>query len=141
MVSHLHAMKASRAISLILVGFLIGAAVSWFAVRYQYSKWATSFAASDTLPNLSDAYRTLEALRTGDTNEAIEMLEVRLDFEIIALSALASEETDAEKRGGYIRALAHIRDYRAAHPRKTDSPDIDQGVADALGSVAKETNN
>jgi hypothetical protein len=132
-------MKTSRAILLILLGLVIGATVVWYAARHQYSKWATSFAAAQTLPNLGDAYRALQALRTGDTNEAIEMLEFRLDGEIVVLSALASEETDAKMRASYVRALTRVRDYRAAHPRKTDSLEIDQGVADALASASKET--
>jgi hypothetical protein len=132
-------MKTFRTALLVVVGLVIGATAGWFAAVHQYSKWATSFATADTLPNLGDAYRALQSLRTGDTNEAIEMLEFRLDSEIIALSALASEETDAKKRAGYIRALTRVRDYRAAHPRKTDTPEIDQGVAEAFAWVSRET--
>ncbi|MEI8291021.1 MAG: hypothetical protein WCH99_16270 [Verrucomicrobiota bacterium] len=131
-------MKKSHSFLLVVVALVMGATAGWFAAGHQYSKWATSFAAADTLPNLGDEYRALQSLRTGDTNGAIEMLEFRLDSEIVALSALAAEETDAKKRASYIRALIRIRDYRVAHPRKTDAPEIDQGVANAFAWVSKE---
>jgi hypothetical protein len=68
-----------------------------------------------------------------------ELLESRLDGELIALGNLAAEETDEKKRASYIGALMRVRDYRVAHPRKTNSPEIDQSVADVLASSIGET--
>ncbi len=131
-------MKTYRPVFLIVIGLVIGAFAGWFTARHQFSKWATSFAAAETLPNLGDAHRALLALRRGDTNGVIEMLELRLDSEVIALSTLASDEADAKKRAGYMRALRRVRDYRATHPRKTDSPEIDRHVAASLASTGNE---
>jgi hypothetical protein len=130
-------MKSPRPVFLIATGLIIGAIAGWYAAERQFSKWTTSFAIADTLPNLADAYQALQALRSGDTNEVIETLEMRLDSGIITLRALALEEANAKKHAGYMRALERVRDYRTKHPRKTDSPETDQLVADALASISK----
>jgi hypothetical protein len=77
-------------------------------------------------------------MRSGNTNEALKQMESRLDDEIIALSALVPEQADPKKQAGYIRALKRVREYRAAHPWKSDSPEVNQEVAEALASIPEQ---
>jgi len=147
-------MKVIHPAILVCLGFLLGAPSGWFAGRGQISV-RSDHPASTTNPGagidaptaspvnpsplveLGDALRPLQAIRKGDIAEATEWLESRLDGQVIELSGLVPEEADQKKRAGYLRALTRVRDYRTAYPRKSDSPDLDRGVADALSTVEK----
>ena len=128
-------MKKSYIILFIALALVFGAAGGWFAADYRYGQWVSEFASAGTLGDLAEACRALESARSGDTNIALETLESRLDMAVIQLAAQGRETTDSKKREGYVRALARVRAYRATYPRKTDSPEIDDAVAQAL-SVA-----
>jgi hypothetical protein len=128
-------MKKSHVILFVSLSLIFGAVGGWFAAGYRYGQWANNFASSATLGDLGEAYSALQSARAGDTNIAVEMLESRLDVAIIDLAAKVRETADSKKRDGYLRALARARDYRAVHPRTTDSPEFDGAVAQAL-SVA-----
>jgi hypothetical protein len=128
-------MKKSYVILFVALALIFGAGGGWFAAGYRYGQWANDFASAGTLGDLGEACRALESARSGDTNIALETLESRLDMAIIGWAAQVRETTDSKKREGYVRALARVHAYRTAHPRRTDSPEIDGAVAQAL-SVA-----
>jgi hypothetical protein len=127
-------MKTLGPFVIVVCCLVIGGVVGWFTAAH-------SFATATTLSEAGDSYHTLKVLRSGNTNEAIELLESSLDDQTIALGQIASSEPDAKKRAAYLRALTRIRSYRSAYPRKTDSPEIDKSVAAALAAApAKITN-
>jgi hypothetical protein len=96
---------------------------------------AHSSAPANALSEAGESYDALKALRSGNTNEAIELLESRLDIQTIKLRGLATSEPDTKKRAAHLRALYRIREYRSKFPRKTDSPELDKSVAEALSSA------
>jgi hypothetical protein len=129
-------MKRFSFVLWLVIGLLIGGTAGWFAAGRYYSRWAQQFVSAGALPELGDAYHPLKALRAGDTNEAIDLLEIQLDGAIIQLSAMVPEERDEKMKAAYVRALTRVREYRAAYPRKTGIADLDEGVVDALSSFA-----
>ena len=91
-----------------------------------------------TLSNLGDAYAALQAIRNGNTNEAIELLETRLDNEVLIARLLVEEQNNQTNRAAYIRLLKKVREYRTAHPRKIGTMEIDQSVGEALTSLSQQ---
>jgi hypothetical protein len=129
-------MKRFSFILWLVIGLIIGGLSGWFIAGRQYGRWAEGFVTAGALPELGDAYHPLKALRAGDTNEALDLLEMQLDGAIIQLSSVLPLQKDEKMKAAYVRALTRARDYRATYPRKSGSAELDEGVAEALSSVA-----
>jgi hypothetical protein len=99
---------------------------------------STQAAYADALLGVAEPFEVLRDLRAGDTTNAIETLENRLDGGIIGLSAVLPEQRDPKKRAAYVRLLRNVRDYRAAHPWKSASPEVQEAVANALAGIPNE---
>ena len=87
-------------------------------------------AAKDTLTQSRDASTAvalLQRLRTGRTNEVIEVLEITLDGALTGLASSPQEIGEAQ-----IKTLQLARDYRAKYPRKQS-----EGVAKAFELLDK----
>lgn len=71
----------------------------------------------------------LENLRANRFGRALESLEQGLDVSVVMLKAIATR-VDSAERGQVLEALRGIRDYRRAHPRRTeeDLSKFDQDV-------------
>lgn len=85
----------------------------------------------------SKAADLLNALRAGNTHEAIETLESELDTQIMYIGAVTELTAVSERDEQWLSRIRCLRDYRAKHPRKSD-PTIDEQVAHYLSLV--ETN-
>jgi len=120
---------------LLCIGLLILLLSTASVAKQRMEKWSANYAGRGTLFNLGEAYTVLQAIRSGDTNEAIELLESRLDLEVVIASSLVDEQTNQKNRAAYVRLLKKVRDYRIAHPRKTGSAQLDQSVEEALSSI------
>jgi hypothetical protein len=100
---------------------------------------STQAAYAHAFLSAGDPFEILRDLRAGDTTNAIETLENRLDGGIIELSAALPEQRDQKKRAAYVRLLKKVRDYRAAHPWKSASPEVQGAVAKALAEIPDES--
>ena len=100
---------------------------------------STQATCADAFLSAAEPFETLRDLRAGNPAHAIETLESRLDGGIIMLSAVLPEERDQKMRAAYVRLLKKVRDYRAAHPWKSDSPEVQEAVAKALAEIPDES--
>jgi hypothetical protein len=80
--------------------------------------------------DIAMSVRILQALRSGHTNEAISLLETRLDGALIGYDVLP--HTPAMDK-----LVRYAKDYREQYPHKSSSPDVDTGVARAFNSVSQ----
>ncbi len=88
--------------------------------------------AMTTTMQTADAATTLlilQRLRDGNSREAIDLLESRLDGSLIALSASLNAMPRAKRPPQSLELLRQVRDYRERYPRHTENPDIDKQVA------------
>lgn len=69
----------------------------------------------------------LERLRTGQTNEVIELLESGLDGALIGIANHPKDVSDVQ-----VGALEMARAYRERYPRRKGSPDVSAAVARAF---------
>ena len=78
--------------------------------------------------------KVLEYLRSGQTNEALRLLESRLD------GALASfgHSADPEVLERYVRILQNAKAYRMKYPHKSAEPIIDAAIQRAFESLPKK---
>ncbi len=127
-------MKAANLATLVIGALAYGACGC--ACRHDAAlQLATQAAYADAFLRVAEPFETLGDLREGNTNNAIEVLENRLDGGIIGLSSALPEQSDPKKRAAYVRLLKRVRDYRAAHPWKSDSPEVQEAVAKALAGI------
>lgn len=125
-------MKRMRPLLIVLLTLLAGWAIGSYGSDHYYDKWIKRYLARNAHNGVSDRLTTLNALRTGDTNQAAELLESQLDVQIMALGAILQETPAAQRPAADLQLLNQLRDYRAAHPRQTSQTKIDQKVAGVL---------
>jgi len=85
------------------------------------------FSAMERQRSATDAsfdVRVLTDLRSGKTNEAIKLLETRLDGSVMTFSY------DHDPK--YYKLLNGVKEYRSKYPHKSGSPVIDAAVARAF---------
>lgn len=130
-------MKKSITILLPIATLAIGLVGGWFASAHSYNRWIEWYMKTSEYNNLSQKCRVLTQLRAGKTNDAVDILEVTMDGNIIGLGAFVRDLPPDEHRAAEMKLLATVRDYRAAHPwHSQESPDVDKGVAEAFALVS-----
>jgi hypothetical protein len=75
----------------------------------------------------------LDALRTGETAKATEMLETMLDGDLVTLSVLPEDSLDPSMKQAVAKAAA----YRARHPYKSSEPIVAEAISRVLAQHAK----
>jgi hypothetical protein len=128
-------MKNIRPLLLLLIALLAGWAIGLYSTQHFYDKWIRRYQTHSALDGVNDRLTALTALRAGDTNGTAELLESQLDGQVMALGAMLQTMPDGQLQPRDLRLLAQLRDYRAAHPRKTGEPEIDQIIANVLSST------
>ena len=79
------------------------------------------------------------ALREGRTTNAIELLEGRLDTDIIGFAASYREMPEAEREWLGLHSLSEARWYRDKFPHKHRYQNVDDSVAQAFQLLPKKS--
>jgi hypothetical protein len=113
----------------LVLGVVAGAAVVWGfgtnAVMHNNALAAAAGVGSKTY--------MLNALRTGETAKATEMLESLLDGDLVTLSVLPEDSFDQHMKSAVAKAAA----YRAQYPYKSNEPIVAEAVSRVLTQHAK----
>ncbi len=125
-------MKKMRPFLFVVLALLAGWAIGSYTSDHFYNKWIKRYQARNAHDGVSDRLAALKALRAGDTNQVAELLESQLDAQILLLGTVLQDMPAAQRPAADFQILSQLRDYRAAHPRKTNRPEIDQKVAGTL---------
>lgn len=75
----------------------------------------------------------LDSLRSGRTNDALQLLETRLNGALITFGVSPASERDAK----YDKILKMAKEYRSKYPHKSGISEIDTGVARAFDSLPR----
>ena len=103
-----------------------------------FNDYSNSSLAQQHTADLGVMTAVLLRLRDGRTNEAVKLLETRLDSDAVGLWASYNElPPDLREKVG-LKSLEYARDYCAKYPRKR-SPESDQAVARAFALVGKNS--
>ena len=125
-------MKKSRPYLFAFVALLLGwVGGSTYSSRF-YDHSIERFQLHAAHGDASARLATLQALRSGETNQAAELLEGQLDAQVILLGTLLAAQPVAQRPATEFQLLTQIRDYRRTHPRQSAQPATDQTVAGFL---------
>jgi hypothetical protein len=101
-------------------------------ILQRFNDYSTASRALQNSADLSVTLAVLQRLRDGRTNQAYELLEGRLDSDIIGfVSSYRLLPASAREQPGLV-ILGEARDYRAKFPFRHRYPNVDAGVADAF---------
>jgi hypothetical protein len=115
------------------VVFLVGAVLGVVGGGYGGYRLGTSRILNECLVKDAKAVRshavTLKHLRAGEGDRAVELLEAHLDDDLIVFDPWEpyrglTGETISEIK----KAIHESKEYRLAHPRKSDRPHVDKMV-------------
>ena len=100
-------------------------------ILQRFNDYTTASLASRHYADLGVTLAILQRLRDGRTNDAYELLEGRLDTDIVGFVFSYRELPASAKEQPGLKVLGFARDYRAKFPFKHRSPIVDEAVADA----------
>lgn len=121
-------------ILIFLFGVVIGAVATYFFVT---EKFLNPIVYGGALNHAAAYTRALTYFRDGKTEEALNILELKLDGELITFLNFDSGEPRITSQ--QYRIFSQIADYRKKYPRKTEHPEIDSTVNKVLSMPAPTT--
>jgi hypothetical protein len=98
----------------------------------RFNDYMNASLASQHYSDLGVTLAILQRLRDGRTNQAYELLEGRLDTDIVGFVRSYRELPVSAREQPGLKALGWTRDYRTKYPFKHRYPEVDEGVADAF---------
>lgn len=120
--------------SFLILVFFIGAVTGGWTVATITDRASGADVFARSASEIGTLVGALQSLRKSNGQEAIDILEMQLDYHLVDLNEVA--KTPAPKRDPRIvQALTVAKSYRARHPRVTPHPTIDDAVNRALESV------
>jgi hypothetical protein len=123
-----------------IVCFLGGMLVGGVLVYFVFDKKLLSPIIYDGAIARAGAYhRTLLDIREGKTNDAINLLEMRLDGELITF--FNYDRNQPKINPSQFKIISRIATYRQVHPRKTESQEVDAAVQKVLAMPAPQSSS
>ena len=119
-----------------LAGGIVGAALVVSYVAWNFSAGFFGHPEVGAARVVQTVY-SLTELREGKADEAVKLLELQLDVDILPL-VQATDSDHAEGTDVVTYAIEVARDYRLDHPRTTDDPEYDRAVSHALDEASAQ---
>ena len=113
----------------------VGGVAVWWCVFWLQGEWAEREAFVHPSAEVSRSVTMLERLHAGETESAMDTLEMSLDSGLIGLSLYKTNEFPSAQNNLIQVTLQRAKDYRSRHPRTNDSPEVAAAIAKALDNV------
>ena len=111
-------MSKKRALLFTAIALVLGLVVGGYATSRWYQRYICRLSANTVALQLAQDTYVLQHFRTGDTNMAIDFLEIDLDGQVAAEKTLLEEIPKSQQNRGDIQYLESAEAYRQAHPPK-----------------------
>ena len=134
-------MSKRAAIILAVVTLLVGIVAGGWAVADFYGHFTMRLILGQLTAEASTTTATLKRLRAGNTTNTVELLEIKLDGDLIGLGAMLTDTLELKSDPQYIKTLQMVRDYRTQFPRKSGSPEVDAGADKEFDLLNGQTNH
>ena len=109
-------MSKKRAFLFAVITLIVGLVAGGYATSKWYQRFLYRFCADGSAAELGKDHSVLHYLRKGDTNTAIDLLEIDLDGQMIAVEGMLQEIPKAQQETNDIVLLERARAYRRAYP-------------------------
>jgi hypothetical protein len=118
-------------VAALAAAFIAGAAAGAAGGGYLGVNWLLNNWVHEQTFDIETYVEALRKLKAGQAAQAIDLLEQRLDADLLALEPDFGR-VDGQTRGEMQAALRAARQYRAEHPRKTALPGLDESIRKVL---------
>jgi hypothetical protein len=102
-----------------------------------FNEYSCASIAQGQSADMGVTLHTLMALHEGRTNDAMELLEITLNTEIVGFAASYKEVPEAHRQWIGLHALGEASWYRSKFPLKGRYQNVDDGVARAFELLEK----
>ena len=119
-------MSKKAAIILAVAALLVGVIAGGWSVAALYGRITSRVVIGSLTSDASMAVVQLKHLRAGDTTNVIELMEIKLDGDLIGLTPFIDDPRELKSDPVYFDTLRHVRDYRTQFPHKSDLPETDK---------------
>jgi hypothetical protein len=115
----------------IVAAFIVGAAAGAVAGGYYGAMVVLSLWVQEQAQDVKGDIAVIRQLRGGNAAQATEMLEARLDDDLIVLEPEGYYITQ-DARASIVAAVGEAKKYRTEHPRKSNRTHVDAMVGNVL---------
>jgi hypothetical protein len=119
----------------IMIGFFAGLAVAGVFGAYLYRRLRVRLTELHVVNENIDALRTLNKLRSGELDDAIELNETFLDVSVITLAGLLRPVPEEQRGQDLLFHIRRAKEYREKFPHKSKTDGFDWQIAQAFGLV------
>ena len=109
-------MSKQRAFLLIVSTLILGVVGGGYATSRWYQQYLYRFCADSAAVQIEKDHTTLYYFRTGDTNKAVQLVEIDLDGQMAVLESTLREIPRSRRDTNDLVILEHARAYREAFP-------------------------
>jgi hypothetical protein len=130
-------MNKLKFIMLFFVGLAIGSAVAWQCTSAYYIRRINQMYVQNSVVQANIEMDTLRHLRSGDVTNAIEKLELDLDWALIGMTPYLATSSQFHLGRFELKSLREVSEYRATFPRKTGKQ-VDNDVAEVFALLSSQ---
>ncbi|HWC59086.1 MAG TPA: hypothetical protein VHC44_05270 [Verrucomicrobiae bacterium] len=109
-------MSKKRAFLLIISALILGTVGGGLATSRWYQQYLYRFCADSAATQVEKDHTTLYYFRTGDTNKAVQLVEIDLDGQMAVLESMLRGIPESRRDTNDLVILEHARAYRQAFP-------------------------
>ena len=132
-------MSKRAAIILAVAALLVGVIAGGWSVAYFFSRFAGQPVISSLSADAAMSVAELRRLRAGYTTNVVQVLEIKLDGDLIGLTPFLDDPSAFNRDPMNLKTLQIVKDYRTQFPRKTDSPELDAAADKAFDLLNGQT--
>lgn len=133
-------MSKKAGIILAVAALLIGIVGGGWIVAFYYGRLTGWMVTSNLTSDAVTSVAQVKMLRAGQITNTVELLERRIDGDLIGLTPFLVDRQEFYRNPSNIKALQTVKEYRAKYPRKSESAELD-GAADKAFDLLNEPTN
>ena len=134
-------MSKRAAIILAVAALIIGVVAGGSSVAFLYGRFTGWMVTSNLTSDAATSVAEIKMLRAGQITNTVQLLETRIDGDLIGLTPFLSDRREFDRYPSNIKSLQTVKDYRAQFPRKSDAPELDAGADKAFDLLNAQTNH
>jgi hypothetical protein len=132
-------MSKKSSIILAIAAFFVGLFIGAQGVVFFYGHLTSRQIIASNQAETATTVVLLKELRAGNTTNAIEILETRLDCALMEFGSIFTDPREMKLDPMYIKTLQRARDYRIQFPHKSGLPAVDEATAKTFGLLDAPT--
>jgi hypothetical protein len=134
-------MSKKAAIILAVAALFIGIVAGGWSVAFYYGRFTGWMVTSNLTSDAVTSVAEIKMLRAGQTTNTVELLEMRIDGDLIGLTPFLADRREFDRNPSNIKALQTVKDYRTKYPRKSESAELDAAADKAFDLLNGQTNH